>query len=582
MNTDLIIVGAGAAGLMAGAVAGEAGIAAVVLERRHRAGLKLLLCGNNRCNISHGGTTADMAKAYGDPVGAFLRDALTVFPPARLRTWFAAAGMPTSLNRDRIYPKTEKADDVLHCFTDRLRDTGVPLVLNCPVNSISADPTGGFVVSCDRVTLRSRMVLIATGGVSYPKTGSVGDGQRIAGELGHSVTPFRAGLAGMDVADAWLTPAAGAAEVALPFVRLQLSCDGEDVASVEGNVLCGNACLRGSAVFDTTRIIARQNLRDCVITMDLFPTQSPAGLAAKITALTPRCDGQLATLVKQLGIDEALAAGLAAALGGNTALRKQDVATDLAASLKAMPIALTAVRPLKEAIVTVGGVSMDDIDPATMESKRVPGLFFAGEVMDVDGPTGGYNLHAAFATAQLAMQAIKKRCPNTVAPTRNRGPADIDEQDDDTATSRAPQAPQASKAPRGDSPQHNGRPPRSGKPAYGDRPPRTGQPPGSNSPPRPSQARPTWQRRPADANQPSPDATPSARHAGRSRLNTATSAAQWPDRTPNRPERPERPERPDRRHNKRSDGDKRPRPTPPSHSEAPWWAKSKKDPGKRQ
>lgn len=496
MNADLIIVGAGAAGLMAGAVAGEAGIAALIIERRHRAGLKLLLCGNNRCNISHSGTAADMAKAYGEPVGPFLRDALAFFPPQRLRSWFADAGMPTSLNRDRIYPKTEKADDVLYCFTDRLRDTGVPLVLNCPVNRISVDPGGGFLVNSDRVSLRSRMVLIATGGVSYPKTGSVGDGQRIAAELGHSIVPYRAGLAGMDVADAWLTPATGAAEAALPYVRLQLSSDGQNIACIEGDVLCSKTCLRGSAVFDTTRVIARQNLRNCAITMDLFPTQSPAGLETKITVLAPRCDGQLAPLVKQLGINDALCDGLAAALGGNIALRKQDFAADLAARLKAMPITMTAIRPLKEAIITVGGVSLDDIDPATMESKRVPGLFFAGEVMDVDGPTGGYNLHAAFATAQLAMQAIKKLCPNTVIPARNRGPAEAEEQDD----SRAKPSVSARRAPK-----------------------------------------------------------------------------QGPERPGRRPERSER-----QRRNKSTAADKRSRPTPSSHSAAPWWSRSKRDSGKRQ
>ena len=503
MNTDLIIVGAGAAGLMAGAVAGEAGIAALILERRHRPGLKLLLCGNNRCNISHSGTAADMIKAYGEPVGSFLRDALAFFPPQQLRSWFAAAGMPTSLNRDRIYPKTEKADDVLYCFTDRLRDTGVPLTFNCPVNRISVDPAGGFIVNCDRVSLRSRMVLIATGGVSYPKTGSVGDGQRLAGELGHSILPYRAGLAGMDVADAWLTPAAATVEAALPYVRLQLSSDGQGIASIEGNVLCSRACLRGSAIFDTTRIIARQNLRNCAITMDLFPTQSPAGLETKITALAPRCDGRLASLVIQLGIDDALSDGLAAALGGNSALRKQDFAAELAARLKAMPITMTAVRPLKEAIVTVGGVSLDDIDPATMESKRVPGLFFAGEVMDIDGPTGGYNLHAAFATAQLAMQAIKKRCSNTVVPARNRGQTETDEQDDSKA-----------------------------KPPVND-------------------ARRAPKQRPEQRTE----------HTGRA-------------------ERPERQER--QRRNKRSAADKRSRPTAPSHSEAPWWARGKRDSGKRQ
>mgnify|MGYP000862629836 CR=1 FL=1 len=136
-NTDLLIVGAGAAGLWAAVAAGRAGLRCLLLERRHRPGLKLLLCGNNRCNISHAGSAAELQADYGEPVGSFLASALRLLPPALLRERFAACGLPSKVLHDRIYPSSEKADDVLHCFTDQLRDLEVPLLLNCPARKIT-------------------------------------------------------------------------------------------------------------------------------------------------------------------------------------------------------------------------------------------------------------------------------------------------------------------------------------------------------------------------------------------------------------------------------------------------------------
>jgi predicted Rossmann fold flavoprotein len=572
MNTDLIIIGAGAAGLMAGALAGEAGLAAIVVERRHRPGLKLLMCGNNRCNISHGGTAEELIGAYGEPVGSFLRSALELFPPARLRAWFAAAGMPTSLNRERIYPRTERADDVLYCFTDRMREQGIPMIFNCPVQRISIEPGGVFSVHCDRLTLRSRQLLLATGGVSYPKTGSVGDGQRLAGELGHRILPFRAGLVGMEVADRWLQPAARGADVGLPYVRLRLSCDGQDIASCEGNILCSPSCLRGSAVFDATRIIARQNLRNAVISLDLFPSQSPSGLRAKISALLPRCAGQLAGLLKQLGIGAALCDGLAASLGGNSVLHRQDPVGELADRLKTMPLSIKALRPLKEAIVTVGGVSMEDIEPTTMESKRVPGLFFAGEVMDIDGPTGGYNLHAAFATAQLAMETIKKRCPKiSVTPQIL---ADDDANEEDLVF---PDAPRRSTGRARQTRARSAQKPRERKGAHHARPASLDRSPRDKRTARNAAELGERQESAAKGQQRSPEATPPQGRAGRSRGNAASKSKQRSE-GPERPERPERSGRPRVRDSKSKQPSQR---TSPAAPEAPWWAKNKKRPDRR-
>ncbi|MBR4900387.1 MAG: aminoacetone oxidase family FAD-binding enzyme [Victivallales bacterium] len=394
-NTDLIIVGAGAAGLMAAATAAEVSLRCVVLERRHRPGLKLLMCGNNRCNISHSGTLEELLDAYGEPTASFLKTALSKVSPDALRTLFSRWGLLTIINRDRIYPASEDADDVLHCFTDIIRNSEIPFMTNCPVDSIATLPEGGFLVKSPKVTLTARYVLLATGGFSYPKTGSVGDGQRFAKELGLDVTDPRPGLAGVTIANPWLNPGEKA-----DIQQVEITVfDGERrrVAVTRGNLLVESDCLRGTAVFDAVRQISRNNLKDFSLVLDLFPGTSIQNLKMKLG------HGMLANALGKLDIPPALCGVFASTVPKDAPAEQY---------LKQIPLDVTEIRPLKEAIVTVGGVALHEIDSQTMECKRIPGLFFAGELMDIDGPTGGFNLHAAFATACLATCAIADKRGN--------------------------------------------------------------------------------------------------------------------------------------------------------------------------
>ena len=385
-GNELIIVGGGAAGLMAAITAGELGLKALVLERRHRPGLKLLITGNNRCNLSHLSPPEELLRAYGEPCAGFLRPAVEALPPQKLCNYLKINGLQTTTMRDgRVYPLSERADDVLHFFLDRLRELAVPLTLNCPVRDITALPSGGFRVTTESgFSLEANNILLATGGVSYPKTGSVGDGQRLAAQLGHTVTPLRAGLAGVDIDDNIYNWLANGREDDIPDVALRVLSHGETVATLRGNILCCGGILRGAAIFDATRLIARRNLRDFELRADFAPNTPPQRLNAAVMARL---------------LPPALSEGLR---------RAMRTPNDWA-RLKDYPLSVQGIRPLKEAIVTVGGVSLEEIDPRTMQSKIRPGLYFAGELMDVDGPTGGYNLHAAFATARLAVQAIAGR-----------------------------------------------------------------------------------------------------------------------------------------------------------------------------
>ena len=345
-KTDLIIIGGGAAGLMAGCAAGELGLKTLLLERKHKPGRKLLMCGNARCNLTTNISETRMLQMFGEPVGGFLEPALCAFTPSMLQRWFAANGLKTVVKAgNKVYPHTERASDVLNLFTDLLREKNVSLACSSAVQALEKTAEG-FRVETDNFVVEGRHLLVATGGVSYPKTGSVGDGQAWAKRLGHSVEPYRPGLVGFEVVPEVLRGRVGKIH---ERVAVDILVAGEKVAETRGVYEIEKWGIGGTAITDASRIVARRNLRNFSLQIDL---------------------------------------------GGGKSEQVKPLRT----------------RSIKEAMVTVGGVALDEVDFQTLESKKCPGLYFAGEVLDIDGPTGGYNLQAAFATARLAVAAIGKRC----------------------------------------------------------------------------------------------------------------------------------------------------------------------------
>ena len=336
----LAIIGGGAAGMFAASVAAGCGLGCLVVERKARLGAKVLMTANGRCNFTKDLTAEQMLADLGEPVASFARPALTACPPARILGGFHALGVRTKRMADgRYFPASEKAADIVHAFGDLLRDREVPLLFNTPVTGLAATRQG-FLLSTKAFTLSARKVLVATGGLSFPKTGSVGDGQNFARALGHRIEPCRAGLTGFDAR----VPRVARYEDA----RARVLVDGAVACQYRGEVEFERWGVTGAAVYNCQRWIARHRA-----------AQAPFALELQY---------------------------------GGERLRLE------------RPTA----RPVKEAIVTIGGVSRDDVDPETMMSRKVPGLYFAGEVLDIDGPTGGYNLSLAFATARLAVASILK------------------------------------------------------------------------------------------------------------------------------------------------------------------------------
>ena len=346
----LAVVGAGAAGLFAAAAAAQRGIGCLVFERKARIGSKLLMTANGRCNFTKDISPEQMLADIGEPVASFAATALKRCPPAMIAAGFRARGVRIKRRPDGcLFPASEKAADIVHVFGDLLRDNEVPLLTNCPVTGLQP-VKNGFIVATRGFTVWAENVLVATGGVSFPKTGSVGDGQEFARRLGIRTEPCRPGLVGCVTGNRALLARAGARYER--GASASVVVDGEERFRAHGEVEVERWGVSGAAVYNCTRWAARH------------------------------LDGDVRWC---LGLD----------LDGESMLA-DDVRP----------------RPVKEAIVTMGGVSLAEVDPATMESRRHPGLYFAGEVMDVDGPTGGYNISLAFATARLAVESIACRAPD--------------------------------------------------------------------------------------------------------------------------------------------------------------------------
>ena len=342
---SLAIVGGGAAGLFAAAAASRRGIGCLVFERKARIGSKMLMTANGRCNFTKDISPERMLEDIGEPVASFVSEALRLCPPSMIASGFKARGLRIKRRQDGcLFPASEKAADVVHVFGDLLRDSEIPLLTNCPVTAIQPMKKG-FIVATRGFTVWAERVLIATGGVSFPKTGSVGDGQKFASALGHFVVPLRAGLTGCETRDRKVLSRTGARY--MQNAAASVVVDGKELYRSFGEVEFEPWGLTGAAVYNCTRWAARH------------------------------LNGGKGRWSLELDLD-----------GERLTVRD------------------FMVRPVKESIVTMGGVSLDEVNPRTMESLKVPGLYFAGEVLDIDGPTGGYNLSLAFATAYLAVESM--------------------------------------------------------------------------------------------------------------------------------------------------------------------------------
>jgi predicted Rossmann fold flavoprotein len=402
METEICIIGAGPAGLMAAIFAARAGEKTVVVEGNTTAGRKLLVTGGGRCNLTHAGTLEDFVRAFGAS-GRFLRHCLHEFSPDAAREFFGQIGIATKVDEDDcVFPVSECASDVRDALLNHCIKLGVQFIFGRGVERIEKHGDG-LVVFAGKETITARKVIIATGGKSYPETGSTGDGYKLAKSLGHTIVEPRPALVPLVAKEKWLGELAGAS---LDNVTISAMVEKKRVA-VGGPIVFTQDGIGGPAVLDLSRLLS-----------DYLPAQGPIEIAVDVipamneTKLEEYLIGQLSQHSRKIIINVLFdlipkkLAGLLCRQAGVTdttgSQLKKDQRRKVIQLLKKLPLSITATRPMAEATVTRGGVSTNEIDPKTMESRVCPGLYFAGEVIDVDGPCGGYNLQACWSTGALA------------------------------------------------------------------------------------------------------------------------------------------------------------------------------------
>jgi len=404
MKTDICIIGAGPAGLMAAIHAAQGGATTVVLEANAQAGRKLLVTGGGRCNFTHAAGPDELVRTFGSR-GRFLRHGFHEMPPADVRAFFRKGGVSSKVEgNDCVFPTSDRASHIRDLLVREARNLGVQLAYRQPAQEVIR-ASDGFVIRTNRRTVPAANVLITTGGATWPQTGSTGDGYRFAAELGHTVHPPRPSLVPLVIREQWVRDLAG---ISLVDVRVRTRVEGRRIVTAGGLLFTHNG-VGGPAVLDLSRHIAdcppaRQAALE--IAIDLAPGidrenldhQLRAQLAAHprktvanaLPAVLPR---RLASALCRVGgCDPKSASGR---LTKETRKR-------LLTLIKGLPLLVIGTRPIAEATVTRGGVSTGEIDPRTMASRLCAGLFFAGEVIDADGPCGGYNLQMCWSTGALA------------------------------------------------------------------------------------------------------------------------------------------------------------------------------------
>ena len=404
METDICIIGAGPAGLMTAIGAARQRVATLVVEQNANAGHKLLATGGGRCNFTHNASIDELVRAFGS-AGRFLRHAFHAFKPEDVRDFFAARGAPSTVEPDGcVFPTVGRASDVRNALRREAEEHSVQWLYGRPVARITVEAEG-FTIATDRHTIAARRVVIATGGLSWPQTGATGDGYRLAQALGHTVVTPKPSLVPLIVREKWPRDLAG---VSVTDIALRATLDKHKVV-VRGNLVFTYDGLGGPAPQDVSRFLTdalAEGQSPIEIRLDLLPNSDEVTFERQLQEhLTEQPKRAIANVLAE-HMPRRLAATVCRLAQCDGDLQANQISKALRCRLvrliKSSPLFVTGTRPLAEATVTRGGVALPSIAPRTMESKVCPGLYLAGEVIDADGPCGGYNLQMCFSTGLLA------------------------------------------------------------------------------------------------------------------------------------------------------------------------------------
>jgi predicted Rossmann fold flavoprotein len=399
MTFDGIIIGGGPAGMFAAITAAQQGQKVLLLERNDRLGKKLLITGKGRCNVTNNCTAQEVLQNV-PRNGRFLYSAMAAYSPEKVMHFFEERGCALKTERgNRVFPVTDKSQSVLECLQNELRRQKVT-VRTDRVKGILTDNGGVCGVRTESERITASWVILATGGLSYPTTGSTGDGYAMASVLGHTITPTEGSL----------VPLETAGEDCQQMQGLSLRNVGVKLVNEKNKVLYkdfGELLFTHFGVSGPTVLSASAHMKgSCRLLIDLKPALDEGKLDSRLLRdlemyKNRTMENALTDLLPRSMIPVVLRrCEIAADMQANS-LTKQQRRT-LVETLKAFSVDIVGKRPVAEAIITSGGVKVSEIDPKTMESKLVSGLYFAGEIIDCDAYTGGFNLQIAWATAYVA------------------------------------------------------------------------------------------------------------------------------------------------------------------------------------
>ena len=407
----VVVIGGGAAGLMAAVIAGREGAKVTLLEKMNYVGKKMGITGKGRCNITNACDMSDFIKNTPGN-GKFLYGAYERFTNEDLLQLLHDAGLETKVERGgRVFPASDSALDVRNTFMKLMKHYGVDVHLEEPVKKLLVDDGVVTGVVTDRETYHADAVVIATGGKSYPATGSTGDGYILAAQVGHKITDIRPSLVPIVTEESWVKDLMG---LSLRNVELSVVAKNKVQAKMFGEMMFTHFGITGPIVLSLShtvgKLMRKKNIGTIGLDINLKPALSPETLDKRlqkdfdlyskkqlINGMKDLLPSRLIQLIIEL-------AGIDPQKPINQISKEER--QQIGYMLQHMPLTVKGLRPVEEAIVTAGGISLKEFNPKTMESKLVKGLYGAGEVLDIDAFTGGYNLQAAFSTGYVAAMHI--------------------------------------------------------------------------------------------------------------------------------------------------------------------------------
>lgn len=407
----VVVIGGGAAGLMAAVIAGREGAKVTLLEKMNYVGKKMGITGKGRCNITNACDMSDFIKNTPGN-GKFLYGAYERFTNEDLLQLLHDAGLETKVERGgRVFPASDSALDVRNTFMKLMKHYGVDVHLEEPVKKLLVDDGVVTGVVTDRETYHADAVVIATGGKSYPATGSTGDGYILAAQVGHKITDIRPSLVPIVTEESWVKDLMG---ISLRNVELSVVAKNKVQAKMFGKMMFTHFGITGPIVLSLShtvgKLMRKKNIGTIGLDINLKPALSPEILDKRlqkdfdlyskkqlINGMKDLLPSRLIPLIIEL-------AGIDPQKPINQISKEER--QQIGYMLQHMPLTVKGLRPVEEAIVTAGGISLKEFNPKTMESKLVKGLYGAGEVLDIDAFTGGYNLQAAFSTGYVAAMHI--------------------------------------------------------------------------------------------------------------------------------------------------------------------------------